>query len=373
MTPVLIWQTTQSPHMTPLAGALAEQGVWVGYAAQADQTSDRIALGWQGGLPDGVEPFTVTSRETAAKVLESAPEGTVHVVQGIRGNPVCEYFRSAAANAGRPIRWMALMEQIDLRPPRGLLKRLLYRRRFAELGDRLEAILAIGARAPAQMRAFGVAPDKVVPFAYFMSDRILHVPRQQRPTSAPFRVGYVGQLIALKDVSTLIRALGQLGRNDVELIVVGSGPLAARLRSEAERFLPGVCHWCGVLPMEEAIATMATFDCLVLPSRYDGWGAVSSEALMAGVPAIVSDACGTSAAVTASGHGGVFRAGDVKDLADVLRTAVERGRLSDSEVQRLRTFASWLGASAGAQYLTRILHQAGCGGTQTILPPWEIC
>ena len=35
-------------------------------------------------------------------------------------------------------------------------------------------------------------------------------------------------------------------------------------------------------------------DLLVLPSRFDGWGAVVNEALGAGTPVLVSDLCGSS-------------------------------------------------------------------------------
>ena len=55
---------------------------------------------------------------------------------------------------------------------------------------------------------------------------------------------------------------------------------------------------------------MSSADCLILPSRHDGWGAVVSEALMVGTPVICSDACGSAGVVHASGVGGVFRSGD---------------------------------------------------------------
>lgn len=56
--------------------------------------------------------------------------------------------------------------------------------------------------------------------------------------------------------------------------------------------------------MDAARACMARADVLVLPSWHDGWGAVVSEALMAGTPAIASDACGSAGVVRASGVGG---------------------------------------------------------------------
>ena len=57
-------------------------------------------------------------------------------------------------------------------------------------------------------------------------------------------------------------------------------------------------------------------DCLVLPSRYDGWGAVISEALMVGTPVICSDNCGAANVVTASNVGSVFSTNDFDHWLD---------------------------------------------------------
>ena len=40
--------------------------------------------------------------------------------------------------------------------------------------------------------------------------------------------------------------------------------------------------------------TIYQADNLVLPSSHDGWGAVTTEALMVGTPVICSDTCGSS-------------------------------------------------------------------------------
>jgi glycosyltransferase involved in cell wall biosynthesis len=113
---------------------------------------------------------------------------------------------------------------------------------------------------------------------------------------------------------------------------------------------------------------MAQADCLVLPSRHDGWGAVVSEALLVGTPAVCSDACGAAGVARASGVGGVFATGDVEALSSVLRRIVSQGRQTPDQRARLAKWACCLGASAGADYLARILGRpAGVGHPP---PPW---
>src|SRR5437870_11248743 len=79
---------------------------------------------------------------------------------------------------------------------------------------------------------------------------------------------------------------------------------------------------------------MDSADLLVLPSRYDGWGAVINEALMSGIPAICSDNCGAADLVRSSVQlGAVFRAGSAIDLARVLGTWIRRGPLSERRTE----------------------------------------
>ena len=121
---------------------------------------------------------------------------------------------------------------------------------------------------------------------------------------------------------------------------------------------------------EQVLELLQDMDCLVLPSRYDGWGAVVSEALMSGTPAICSDRCGSAVAVRSSGVGGVFKQDDVVGLAQLLSTVMAAGRPSYSDRVALARWASSLGAEQGARYLLNILsHRQGEGVCPE--PPWE--
>ena len=123
--------------------------------------------------------------------------------------------------------------------------------------------------------------------------------------------------------------------------------------------------------MAQARSRMRDADCLVLPSDYDGWGAVVSEALMAGTPVVCSDACGAATAVSASGLGGVFPAGDRMALAKRLAQVLGAGRQPAIAREALARWARALAADAGAAYLGAVLEHAE-GRRDRPAPPWQV-
>lgn len=111
-------------------------------------------------------------------------------------------------------------------------------------------------------------------------------------------------------------------------------------------------------------------DCLVLPSRYDGWGAVVSEALMAGTPVICSDRCGAVEVVYASKVGGVFPADNLDALIDMLARQYALGVQTTASRKGLAEWARCLGANAGALYLAQLLDYPSGSGNR-LCPPWQ--
>lgn len=62
---------------------------------------------------------------------------------------------------------------------------------------------------------------------------------------------------------------------------------------------------------------------MILPSVYDGWGAVVNEALSRGVFVICSDKCGAKELLHDKRIGLVFKAGDSNDLTDKMKYCID--------------------------------------------------
>lgn len=365
---IWFWQLIVSPHIAGLARALVEAGHSVTFVAQNKMSADRAAQGWT--MPDlgGAHLKIAPTSAAAQEIAESSPVDAIHICQGIRANDIVGVAQKSLKEFGR--KQLVVMETVDDQGWKGVIKRLLYRYLFFRFGRYLSGVLATGISTRNWLIDCGVPAHKVFPFAYFLPESEIKPSALKLPVSNRYRILFVGQLIEIKRLDLLITAISRLDSESVELAVVGSGPLGEQLKQFAEVTLPGRVEWIGGLPMDDVRVQMAQADCLVLPSRHDGWGAVVSEALMSGTPVICSDACGSAVVAEASGYGGVFKSGSVDELAALLNGRIREGRLSEQQTQELAEWARCLAGPAGAEYLVEIL-RAIEASAPVPEPPWK--
>jgi glycosyltransferase involved in cell wall biosynthesis len=128
-----------------------------------------------------------------------------------------------------------------------------------------------------------------------------------------------GYLIQRKRVDLVIDAAAGIGQDSrPSLLVVGSGPLEEVLSAQARR--QGVtAHFAGFMQAEALADYYFAANAMVLASSDDPWGLVVNEAMSAGLPVIVSDACGAADDLVIEGSNGfVFRSGSIGSLRDAL-------------------------------------------------------
>lgn len=143
---------------------------------------------------------------------------------------------------------------------------------------------------------------------------------------------YVGRLAAEKRVELLLDAfplIRQLAGEGTALVLVGDGPLAARLRARA----PAGVHFTGFLRGVQLAEAYAAADLFVFPSDTETFGNVCLEALASGLPAVVPDRGGVRETVLPGRTGVRIPPGDAQALAEacarLLQDQGERGRLAE--------------------------------------------
>jgi len=361
---IVFWQRMLTPHMTELASELTRLGVEVHFVAEEVLSEERRALGWKAGKLDGVCTHLVKAPAEVRDLVDLFPAEAVHITQGVRSNGLVAVAQLRIMELGQ--RQYPIMEKVDLRGWAGWIKPLVYAVRFRVIFRRIEGLLAIGTGTAEWVARRAPRKLPILPFAYFLKSRH-ELPAAQK--NSVFRFILAGSLIPRKRIDLLIEALSSLTDQNWTLEVVGDGPEQARLEQQAAAMIPARAIFLGRRSMDETVVQIAAADCLVLPSDHDGWGAVVSEALINGTPAVCSSECGSAGAVKASGFGAVFAAGDVGDLYRALSVILDHGPLDAPQREELAAWAQSLTAEAGARYLLEILNQDG--DISAILAPWE--
>ena len=127
---------------------------------------------------------------------------------------------------------------------------------------------------------------------------------EERRDESQTRVLWVGRMLGLKRVDTIIRAVGEViarstcsGRLNIALDIYGSGPEEKRLKKFAAKY-GDLIKFYPPVPIEQVRKLMREHDVYVLASNaYEGWGAVVSEALEEGMKVIGTYEAGSSATI----------------------------------------------------------------------------
>jgi glycosyltransferase involved in cell wall biosynthesis len=150
---------------------------------------------------------------------------------------------------------------------------------------------------------------------------------------------FVGRFSQEKNLSFLLRAFGKLSQNPENprmlLDLVGYGPLEAELRRLAEELdISPLVRFRGKFPQAELPAMYRSADALVLPSVSEPWGLVVNEAMLCGLPVLVSTQCGCAADLARPETGWPFSPWDEGGLASLLEKIAETPREALAEKGR---------------------------------------
>ena len=115
---------------------------------------------------------------------------------------------------------------------------------------------------------------------------------------------FVGRLVALKNVSSLIKAYSPL-KQMAKLVIIGDGECRGDLE-KLDRKLETKAIFVGRKEGDELLAWYNIADIFVLPSVQEAFGAVTNEALLAGCYTLVSEKAGSSSIIHSGFNGEIF-------------------------------------------------------------------
>ena len=338
-------QNRAVPQVVPLGPNARVVHVEAGPPAPVPKVEVHAHLG---AFAEGVEAFREAGR-LRYDLLHSHYWLSGVVALALRpgwGVPVVHMFHTLGAQKNRVAR-----HRDDVEPP----LRLAEERRIARAADRLVAANPV---ERAQIRwHYRADPDRIAVIPCGVDLRLFH-PRDPREARA--RLGlraerillYVGRLVPIKGVETLLRALALLkadglGATAVRVLVVGGGieerwaqdGEPRRLRALARELgVEGWVEFRGGQPQDVLPDYYAAADLCLMPSLYESFGMVALEAMACGVPVVGSRVGGLAVTIQEGVTGALVPEGDPVALGR------ETGALLRDEPRRLalgRQAARW--------------------------------
>ena len=350
---ILFWEPCLSPHKADFLEEFSKINPHLEVICCADQDlpEDRKNMGWTVPTPKHYRNIVAPDDHLISEISSHNPLTTLHIFSGIRWIPTL--VKGMVAARSHNSQYMIMSEPREKNGISGKLRLLQswitegYHRRNAA------AILAIGRNGPPWFKAAGYSASKIIPFAYFLP------PSSIAPTVSnnlgKLRIGFLGRLVKMKGVYDIVDSVKLLGEN-ASIHIAGSGPEeeALKIRCRAE----GIeSKFYGILAISEIGNFFSNIDVLVLAStNKDGWGAVVSEALMAGVPVIATPMVGASILLKNNIFGRCVISGSSTAIRDAVFDLKNTGNLAfDVRHTRAETAKQILSANAGALYLTEVV------------------
>jgi glycosyltransferase involved in cell wall biosynthesis len=141
----------------------------------------------------------------------------------------------------------------------------------------------------------------------------------------------VGRLVERKGYKYLIEAVSMIEDEDVEALIIGSGPLKQELEQKAEELkVSDRVHLLGYVEEDKKFQYLDNSDIYVLSSIHEGFGIVLQEAMQVGLPIVATDNGGQTDLVEDGENGYLVEPKNSEALSDGIIKTV------DKEIERFK-------------------------------------
>jgi glycosyltransferase involved in cell wall biosynthesis len=334
---ICIWTSTVTHHLSDFYDALVESGkidLEVRYFNRISQ--QRISLGWEDKKCTKPYEKQVSTFENSLESLSDFSEYT-HIIFGNGYEFTKLLIPYAIENSLRWINWTE-------RGGAGLFKLLrensvlfkiifpiyqrLYNKKFSQqIESHALGTFVSGIKAEEDYLKKGVRKEKIKHLYWALNPLIKSdvIPKELKSSRFKYNFIYVGSLSQRKGVDILLKSYSKLNQNEWGLILVGKDVSNGKYKKMVEKLnIQNNVTFIGAIYFDRVNEYMSFADVFVLPTRFDGWGAVLNEAASIGLPIISTDECGASYHLIKNAHNGyMVKAGSVASLLQAMKKYVE--------------------------------------------------
>lgn len=353
----VFWQNVISIHQSAFIKALAQEHDVV-LVAEDYLDCQRKAEKWN--VPDmGAAQVIVKPTYYKIEELLSHPE-CEHVFSGINAYPMV--YTTLKMAVKKKCKFTVLIEPYEWSGLKGFLRQLKYTILALKFGKNIKHMFVTGNRGMSCYRKAYFNPEILHQWGYFTEQDNELSNKGLNNRDRKVKLLYVGRLDENKNILPIIEQIDQYEENIESFSIVGDGILFDNLKNIATRN-PKI-KVLGRIGNNETVRIMSEHDYLILPSLYDGWGAVVNEALAQGTRVLCSIACGASVLLDGKMRGEAFLQ---ENAIDTIKCWCERGPLTQAERKEIRDWAtSHISGAVAADYFVKIITGVD------VIAPWMI-
>jgi phosphatidylinositol alpha-mannosyltransferase len=213
------------------------------------------------------------------------------------------------------------------------------------IGDKLDLITAVSP-APAALLIDKDPEHRLVKNIKFIPNGVNIKKYQTRPAMAVKHpniktILYIGRLEGRKGIKYLLRAFNELckTREDVQLLIAGSGPEEEKLRDFVNEFNVPRVTFLGFITDENKVHHLHRADAFCSPAiKGESFGIVLIEAMAAGCPVVAGDNLGYQSVMTGTGAISLVNPRDTVDFARRLEIMLFNNELRDVWLKWARSY-----------------------------------
>ena len=363
----VFWQNIISIHQSTFLSTLSNRhSILLVVEQRLDQ--ERKGDGWN--IPDmGKTKIVVAPDDKTIDNLILGNKDAIHVFSGINAFPmVYKAFKKVVA---LNLQILVYVEPYVWFGVKGFLRRLKYMTLNFRYGKNINGLLVTGKTGRRCFLKAGFSEQKIFDWGYFTIQRSLNEDLISNENGQKPSVLYVGRIDHNKNVLSFVDVCLKHRGKFACLDIIGTGPLSGLLIKKIDGI--ECIKYLGGKTNDEVLNFMRRYDILVLPSLYDGWGAVVNEALQNGMRVIASENCGASVLLDGKDRGEAFSfVNKEKSLEKILLKWLEKGKVSLADRQKITEWARYsISGDTVAVYFEKICScVSGDCPRNEVIAPW---
>jgi glycosyltransferase involved in cell wall biosynthesis len=362
---IVFWEPTLTPHKLYFMHEIANLCPHITLVACADQglSEERKLLGWENPAVNNIHIIISPLEHQIIDLCCHEASSTLHVFSGIRWfNNITKALRIVLY---KDYIYSIMSEPRVIEGFKGKIRFIQSIITERKIRKSVSLVFAIGHEGVRWFNRVGYNKNIIFPFAYFVPP-----PKTSPSTVIPIlsdrkiQVGYIGRLTREKGILEILEGCSSYP-NNFELSYFGIGPDEVELKKRSA-VLQIVCNIKPPIKNNLIGDFISRLDVLVLASTTkDGWGVIVSEALMCGIPVVVSDCVGASIILENPLFGRKVPPRSSAAITKAILSLQESGSFSnETKVLRKRMAIEMLSANAGAKYFLQILKWKFEGGNR---------